>query len=196
MSPWLAAPAVAVVIAPLTLVRGKRPPALVGGVALLVLPAAWTLSTIFSPGNLTLPSASLARWLGLDDGRGPLLSRNYIALGSDPKLLDFLTKHRGNARFIVAGPTTGLVAPVIVRTGLPAMAFGGFFGNEPILTVEAFAEKVKRGEVRFALLGGLTRPNPITRWVRANGTLVEPSEWRSMSAEGRWPIQLYEVKAD
>ena len=196
MSPWLAAPAVAIVVAILTLVRGKRPPALVGSVALLILPAAWAASTIFSPGNLTLPSASLARWLGLDDGRGPLLSRNYIALSSDPKLLDFLTTHRGEARFIVAAPTTGLVAPVIVRTGLPAMAYGGFFGNEPILTAEAFAEKVKRGEVRYALLGGLTRPNPITRWVRANGRLVEPSEWRSISPSQRWPIQLYDLKHD
>lgn len=194
MSPWLAAPAVTVVIALLTLVRDKRPPALVGGAALLVLPAAWALSTIFSPGNLTLPSASLPRWLGLDDGRGPVLSHNYTPLSSDPKLLDFLTKHQGGARFIVAAPTTGLAAPVIVRTGLPAMAFGGFFGNEPVLTVEMFAEKVKRGEVRYALLGGLMRPNPITRWVRANGTLVEPSEWLSMSPAGRWPIQLYELR--
>ncbi|MBS0526257.1 MAG: glycosyltransferase family 39 protein [Proteobacteria bacterium] len=195
-SPWLAAPAVAIAVAVLTLVRGKRPPAMVGGVALLVLPAAWALSTLFSPGNLTLPSASLARWLGRDDGRGPVLSNNYIALSSDPKLIDFLTTHRGDARFVVAAPTAGLAAPVIVRTGLPAMAYGGFFGNEPILTVEAFAGKVKRGEVRYALLGGLTRPNPITRWVRANGRLVAPSEWLSMSPAGRWPIQLFDLKPD
>jgi len=195
-SPWLAAPAVALAVAVLTLVRGKRPPALVGGLALVVLPAAWALSAIFSPGNLTLPSTSLARWLGLDDGRGPVLSRNYVPLSSDPKLLDFLTTHRGRARFLVAAPTIGLAAPVIVRTGQPAMAYGGFFGNEPILTVEAFAGKVKRGEVRYALLGGLTRPNPITQWVRANGRLVTPSQWQSMSPAGRWPIQLFDMKPD
>jgi hypothetical protein len=125
-----------------------------------------------------------------------VLSRNYVALSSDPKLLDFLTEHRDGARFIVAAPTTILAAPVIARTGLPAMAFGGFFGNEPILTVEAFAEKVRRGEVRYALLGGLTRPNPITRWVRDNGTLVAPSEWLSTSPAGRWPIQLFDLKPD
>ena len=195
-STWLAAPTVAAVIAVLTVVRGKRPPAAVGGVALLVLPVAWALSALFSPGNLTLPSTSLARWLGLDDGRGPVLSRNYTPLSSDPKLIDFLTAHRGDARFVVAAPTTGLAAPVIVRTGLPAMAYGGFFGNEPILTVEAFAAKVKRGEVRYALLGGLTRPNPITRWIRANGKLVEPSQWLSMPPSGRRPIQLFDLKPD
>jgi len=196
MSPWLAAPAVAVVIALLTLVRGKRPPAIVGGLALLVLPTAWALSAIFSPGNLVLPSTSLARWLGLSDGRGPILSRNYIALSSDPKLLEFLLTHRGQARFVVAAPTTGLVAPVIVRTGQPAMAFGGFFGNEPILPLDAFAEKVKRGEVRYVLLRTGSRASPFTQWVRANGRLVDASEWRSFVDSGRRTIQLYDMKPD
>jgi 4-amino-4-deoxy-L-arabinose transferase-like glycosyltransferase len=195
-SPWLAAPAVAVLFGGLMLFRGKRPPAIVGGLALLVLPTAWALSAIFSPGNLVLPSASLARWLGLDDGRGPILSRNYPALSNDPKLHDFLLAHRGTARFIVAAPTTGLVAPVIVRTGQPAMAFGGFFGNEPILTLGAFAETVKRGEVRYVLLGARSRATDFTRWVRANGKPVDESQWRSVSPEGRRPIQLYDVKPD
>ena len=197
MSPWLAAPAVAVVIALLTLVRGKRPPAIVGGLALLVLPTAWALSAIFSPGNLMLPSTSLARWLGLSDGRGPILSRNYTALSSDPKLQEFLLAHRGEARFIVAAPTTGLVAPVIVRTGQPAMAFGGFFGNEPILPIDAFAEKVKRGEVRYVLLGARSRAaSEFAQWVRANGKPVDVSEWRSYVDGGRRAIQLYDVKPD
>jgi len=196
MSPWLAPPTVAIMVAILALVRDKRPPAVVGGLALLVLPTAWALSAIFSPGNLTLPSASLARWLGLDDGRGPVLSRNYTALSSDPKLQEFLLAHRGEARFIVAAPTTGLVAPVIVRTGQPAMAFGGFFGNEPILPLDAFAEKVKRGEVRYVLLRTGSRTSPFTQWVRANGKPVAPSEWRSFVDGGRRAIQLYDMKPD
>jgi 4-amino-4-deoxy-L-arabinose transferase-like glycosyltransferase len=196
-SPWLAAPAVAILVAVLALIRGKRPPAMVGGLVLLVLPAAWALSAIFSPGNLTLPSASLARWLGLDDGRGPILSRNWAALSSDPKLLGFLLANRGEARFIVAAPTTGLVAPVIVHTGQSAMAFGGFWGNEPILTLDAFAGMVKRGEVRYVLLGGgRTRRNDFTRWVLTNGQTVNDSQWRSIPFDGWRPIQLYDLKPD
>lgn len=197
MSPWLAAPTVAIVVAALTQMRGKRPPAMIGGLALLVLPTAWALSAIFSPGNLTLPSASLARWLGLDDGRGPILSRDWTALSSDSKLNAFLLAHRGAARFIVAAPTTGLVAPVIVRTGQPAMAFGGFFGREPILPIDAFAEMVKRGEVRYVLLGGgRARQNGFTRWVLANGKPVSDSQWRSLPFDGWRPIQLYDLKPD
>ncbi|HYD07388.1 MAG TPA: glycosyltransferase family 39 protein, partial [Reyranella sp.] len=54
-SAWLAAPAVAVLLAIVAVWRGKRPTAVVGSVALLVLPAAWALSPLFSPGNLMLP---------------------------------------------------------------------------------------------------------------------------------------------
>jgi hypothetical protein len=76
------------------------------------------------------------------------------------------------------------------------MAVGGFFGNEPILSVEAFADKVKRGEVRYVLLGGRLRQTDFVRWVRANGKIVDETEWRSVAANSRRPLQLYDVKPD
>ena len=193
-SPWLAVPVVAIAGGLATLWRGKRPPAAIGGLALLVLPAAWALSAIFSPGNLMLPSSSLPRWLGLDDGRGPFLSRSYALPSDDPKLLAFLLERRGAARFLVAAPNTQLVAPIIVRTGQPAMAFGGYFGNEPILSVEAFAEMVKRGEVRYVLLGGRFRRTAFTRWVLANGKPVDEAHWRSVSVEAWRAVRLFDLK--
>jgi 4-amino-4-deoxy-L-arabinose transferase-like glycosyltransferase len=194
-SPWLAVPVVAIAGGLAALWRGKRPPAAIGGLALLALPAAWTLSAIFSPGNLMLPSTSLPRWLGLGDGRGPFLSRSYALPSDDPKLLAFLLEQRGAARFLVAAPNTQLVAPIIVRTGQPAMAFGGYFGNEPILSVEAFAEMVKRGEVRYVVLPMRARPSAFVRWVRANGKPVEEQRWRSVAPAEWWrTIVLYDVK--
>jgi 4-amino-4-deoxy-L-arabinose transferase-like glycosyltransferase len=193
-SVWLGFPMVALAAGAAALWRDKRPPAAIGGFALLCLPLAWALSAMFSPGNLTLPSASLPRWLGLDDGRGPLLSRNYAALSADPKLHAFLEAHRGTARFAVAAPTTQLVAPFIVRTGLPAMAVGGFFGDEPILTLAAFGAMVRRGEVRYVLLPAPARATDFTRWVRSNGIPVDAAEWRSVTIEGRRPLMLYDVR--
>ncbi|MEA2813885.1 MAG: hypothetical protein QOI93_1582, partial [Rhodospirillaceae bacterium] len=67
---WIGFPLVALLASAAALWRAKRPPAVIGGVALLILPTLWALSTVFAPGNLTLPSSSLARWLGRDDGRG------------------------------------------------------------------------------------------------------------------------------
>jgi 4-amino-4-deoxy-L-arabinose transferase-like glycosyltransferase len=195
-SPWLAAPALAIVAAAAALWRGKRPPALVGGPILLVLPMAWALSAIFSPANLMLPSASLPRWLGLSDGRGPFLSRAYVLPSDDAKLLAFLVDHRGKATFLVATPSTQLAAPIIVRTGQAAMAFGGYIGEEPILTVEAFADRVKQGEVRYVLLPARVRPSAFVRWVRASGKPIDEAMWRSAPSGPQRALVLYDVKPD
>jgi 4-amino-4-deoxy-L-arabinose transferase-like glycosyltransferase len=160
---------------------------------LLILPTLWALSAVFSPGNLTLPSSSLARWLGIDDGRGRLLSRNYGALTDDPKFRAFLQEHRGDAAFLLAAPNVLLAAPVIIQTGQPVMAFGGFFGTDPVSSVEGFARKVERGDVRFVVLGNNRRARDFDRWVQAHGTPVDPDRWRSLPSEPRRSIVLYDL---
>jgi 4-amino-4-deoxy-L-arabinose transferase-like glycosyltransferase len=190
---WIGFPAVALLAGIAALWRAKRPPAVIGGVALLVLPTMWALSAIFAPGNLTLPSASLPRWLGIDDRRGPLLSRNWTALTDDPKLHAFLQERRGKARYLLASPNALLAAPVIIRTGQPVMAFGGFFGDDPVISVDAFAKAVERGEVRFVVLATNRRARDFERWVRAHGTIVDPSQWRSLPPEPRRAIVLYDL---
>ncbi len=193
-STWIGFPAVGLLAGAAVLWRDKRPPALIGGMALLVLPVAWAASAIFSPGNLTLPSASLPRWLGLDDGRGSVLSRNFRPLTDDPRLRAFLQEHRGKARFLVATPNALLAAPLIVRTGEPAMAFGGYLGNDPVMSVEAFAKRVENGEVRFVVLGAARRSRGFEAWVRAHGVPVDPALWRSQPPEPRRAIVLYDLK--
>ncbi|MDP1838761.1 MAG: glycosyltransferase family 39 protein [Reyranella sp.] len=192
-APWIGFPAVGLLAGAAVLWRDKRPPALIGGVALLVLPVAWATSAIFSPGNLTLPSASLPRWLGLDDGRGPVLSHNFRPLTDDPKLRAFLQEHRGRARFLAAAPNALLAAPLIVRTGAPALAFGGYLGNDPVMSVDAFAKRVENGDVRFVVLGTARRSRGFEAWVRAHGVPVDPVLWRSLPQEPRRTIALYDL---
>jgi 4-amino-4-deoxy-L-arabinose transferase-like glycosyltransferase len=190
---WMGFPLVALLAGAAVLWRAKRPPAFIGATALLVLPTMWALSAVFAPGNLTLPSSSLGRWLGVDDGRGWLLSRNYGALTDDPKLWAFLQDHRGDAAFLVAAPNALLAAPVIIHTGQPVMAFGGFFGTDTVLSVDAFAKKVEQGEVRFVVLGNTRRQRDFERWVQAHGTPVDPGLWRSRPTEPRRSIVLYDL---
>lgn len=190
---WIGFPLVALFASAATLWRAKRPPAVIGGLALLVLPTVWALSTVFAPGNLTLPSSSLGRWLGIDDGRGWLLSRSYRALSDDPELRAFLQDHRGDARFLLAAPNALLAAPVIIHSGQPVMAFGGFFGTDPVMSVDAFAKRVEQGEVRFVVLGNTRRPRDFERWVQAHGTPVDPALWRSLPPEPRRSITLYDL---
>jgi 4-amino-4-deoxy-L-arabinose transferase-like glycosyltransferase len=200
---WMAVPGIAFLAAVAALWCTKRLTAFISGAALLVLPAAWTLSVLFAPGNLMLPSSSLARWLGVNDGRGILLSRTFSNLSDDPKLHDFLLAHRGDARFLAVTPSTRLAAPLIIRTGQPVLAAGGFSGNDPILTIEALALMVERGEIRFVLLPSVTgagrganapsRQRDFIRWVRANGVPVKDELWRSLPAETRRSIALYDL---
>ena len=193
---WIGFPAVALLAGAAVLWRDKRPPAFVGAIALLVLPVAWATSAVFSPGSLTLPSASLPRWLGVDDGRGPAVSRTFRPLSDDPKLFEFLLSRRGDSRFLVATSNAVLAAPVIIQTGLPVLAAGGFSGTDPILTTEALASMAARGEFRYAIVSNRGRQGPFARWVRANGTAVDPVLWRSRQPESWRSIVLYELKSN
>lgn len=190
---WIGFPAVALLAAAAAAWRDRRLTALIGVVALLVLPTAWALSPIFAPGNLTLPSASLPRWLGMDDGRGAILSRQHRTLSDDPKLIAFLQAQRGTARFLAATPNALLASPLIIRSSEPVIAFGGYLGGDPIMSLNAFAERVKRGEVRYVLLSSARRPADFDAWVRARGTPVNPALWRSQPPETRRAIGLYDL---
>jgi 4-amino-4-deoxy-L-arabinose transferase-like glycosyltransferase len=194
--PWLGFPLIALAASCWVAWRDTRPLALLGGAALLGLPVAWALSTIFSPGNLTLPSASLARWLGKNDGRGPILSRDWRGLTDDPQLATFLEQEGGDVRYLAAAPNALLSAPLIIRTGQPVMAFGGYFGTDPVIDLAAFAGLVERGEVRFAILSNARRQQQrdFDRWVMTHGVAVEPNRWRSLAPDPWRSITLYELR--
>jgi 4-amino-4-deoxy-L-arabinose transferase-like glycosyltransferase len=82
-----------------------------------------------------------------------------------------------------------LAAPIIIATGAPVMALGGFSGGDPILDVDALARMVAAGRVRFALVGdgspglrrifGEGRQAELVAWIRQFGRPVDPVSWRS-----------------
>src|SRR5205085_12679438 len=75
------------------------------------------------------------------------------ALAGDSRLIQFLHGRDGGEEFLLAAVNARLAAPVIVATGRPVMALGGFSGRDPILGVEDFARFVADRRVRFALIG-------------------------------------------
>jgi hypothetical protein len=118
------------------------------GFAVPALPIAGPLPEMFRP---PWADAPLGRLLGADaelEERPPFLPGDARV---DAEMVRFLLEHRGDTEFLVAGPSAMLVAPVIVATGEPAMALGGFSGVDPILTAEQFAQRVDEGQVRFVL---------------------------------------------
>jgi 4-amino-4-deoxy-L-arabinose transferase-like glycosyltransferase len=96
--------------------------------------------------------------------------------GFPPEMVAMLEQQRGQARWLLAvtdGPTAG---PLIIDTGAPVMAMGGFRGTDPALPAEKLARLVQSGDLRFVLLmplsSGAESAGPVVdarnAWVRAH----------------------------
>ena len=71
----------------------------------------------------------------------------------NPRLLDYVRANRGGATWILAVEGGLEAAPIIVQTGLPVMAIGGFQGRDPAIALEGFRLLVRQGRIRFASAG-------------------------------------------
>ncbi|MFZ5865393.1 MAG: glycosyltransferase family 39 protein [Thermodesulfobacteriota bacterium] len=176
-----------------------------GFAALLALPFAWALSSILAPSSGYLPSADLAR-LVTADGLPPTNFRGWFGyFTGDTKLSAFLKANRGNERYLLATSSVRLAAPIIINTGEPVMAIGGFDGLDPILSPEKMARMVAAKEIRFVMLGDLSTISrrlgaeaalrPVADWVQANGKLVDSTRWRAYLG-GRDIWRLYDLRPD
>ena len=175
----------------------------VGLAAVLLVPAAWALSSVLVPGPGAIPSADLAR---LVPAAGEGLARSRTAEPYDTTgLVAFLEANHAGERYLLATTTTRLAAPIIIGSGHSVMAMGGFHGLDPILTPEKLATMVEARQVRFVMvgdapfisrrLGADVAARPIADWVQANGQLVDPALWRSSALGGRRDgMRLYDLR--
>jgi 4-amino-4-deoxy-L-arabinose transferase-like glycosyltransferase len=171
----------------------------VGTLALLIAPTVWAAIPIASASTLAsrMPSAGPSQF---DFGEFPVANgaqranrggqnRDDLAQ-TDPALIAYLEAHAGSDRYLVATPSAMFAAPLILATGKPVMAMGGFMGSDPILTTDQLANLVKSGDVRYFLLPVDRGPGPgvgswlggqsaLSQWVIAHGTRVASSEWQS-----------------
>jgi hypothetical protein len=85
----------------------------------------------------------------------------------------------------VAVPSSMNGAQIIIDTGLPVMALGGFAGSDEILTVDGLKSLIHDGKVRYFLtsssttgggMGGSSN-SEIYSWVSTHCTAVSASEW-------------------
>jgi 4-amino-4-deoxy-L-arabinose transferase-like glycosyltransferase len=178
-----------------------------GLAALLVTPTAWALTTVFAHRS-TAPLVADLDLLSQTGAAGRPGSR-YAGPSDRRALRAFLLANRRGERYLLATPTAQLAAPLIVETGAPVMAIGGFTGGDPILTPDELGQIVAAGGLRFVMLGGAggfaRNPDDAARrgtfidWVRAHGTPVDPELWRGQETaavpEGRraQPLQLYDL---
>jgi 4-amino-4-deoxy-L-arabinose transferase-like glycosyltransferase len=149
-------------------------------VPLLAAPLFWSLTPVLAVNKGRMPVANAS--LLTEEARDQQTQKE-----SYKKLLDFLTRNHRNERYLVAAQNARQVAPLIIETGAPVVAFGGFMGRDPILTTGDFAKMAAENQFRYVMLqrpgrrdsGGDNGPNAdIAKWVREHGTPVEASEWR------------------
>jgi 4-amino-4-deoxy-L-arabinose transferase-like glycosyltransferase len=119
----------------------------------LIGPAAWSLAVVLVPGNAVMPAADPMSLTGRRDRMRPPFPPGMESRGTD-KLVEFLRANRHGERIFVAAGGNGEVAPIIIQTGEPAVALGGFMGADQVVTEEQFAALVHEGQVRFVLMGG------------------------------------------
>ena len=175
----------------------------VGLVAMLLVPAAWALSSVLVAGPGTIPAADLARLVPVA-GDAPARSRTVEPYDTSGLVAFLEANHRGE-RYLLATTTTRLAAPIIIGSGHSVMAMGGFHGLDPILTPEKLAAMVEARQVRFVMvgdapfisrwLGAEVAARPIAEWVQEKGQLVDPALWRSSALGGRRSgMRLYDLK--
>lgn len=172
--------------------------------ALVVVPLAWTFSSVLAPAHGMVPSADLQR-LDPDQSLIDLRIRAGFGRTADhDRLIDFLQRHRGHERFLLSTTTTQLAAPLIIATGEPVMARGGYHGLDRAATPETLARAVAAGTLRFAMIGDastISRRMGADRaqrandaWIRANGRPVDPALWRTPGSRSRG--ELFDLRPD
>jgi 4-amino-4-deoxy-L-arabinose transferase-like glycosyltransferase len=118
---------------------------------------------------------------------------------TDPKLIAFLDAHHDGERFLFATTDANSAAPYVLATGQGVAALGGFAGADPILTPEALAAMIARGEVRYFYVpataagaesdqpAGLAGPGGFggfgrganVEWINAHCAPVPTDQWQS-----------------
>ena len=122
--------------------------------ALLPLPLATAASVLRDRVNPSTPSAKLALLVQPPPQIDPAAIQQRVA-ATRAKLNAFLQAQRSGERYLLATQNALVAAPVILATGAPVLAIGGYAGIDPILTPDALQRLVTERQLRFVMLGGL-----------------------------------------
>ncbi|GIH99297.1 glycosyltransferase family 39 protein [Planobispora takensis] len=105
------------------------------------------------------------------------------------QMIEYLRENRGEASWLVAVSSAQSASSIILSTGQPVIAMGGFTGGDPAMTVDRLKELLSSGRLRYLMPGG-GRGGPgggggseVNTWVQTNCTAVAPSEYGGQESE-------------
>lgn len=137
------------------------------------------------------PTASASN--GRSGQNGPpstgVIGNPDMTLNNNEKLIAYLNANRNGAQYLLATSSSQNASPIIIKTGEPVMALGGFMGSDKVLTLTQLQQDVRFNTVRFFLLdggggrGGFGGGNSqLTGWVQNSCKVVNPSLWSAAAA--------------
>lgn len=108
---------------------------------------------------------------------GPNEFLSPIGESLQDEMLAVLKSRRNNPKFIVATQSSFTADDIIIKTGLPVMNLGGFYGTDPVLTFDEFKNKIETGIVRYLLISDIWKQGdynfPKSEFVIKNCKLIE-----------------------
>ncbi len=152
----------------------------VGFAALLIAPAIWAATPLVYGSQTQLPVAGPELKRNQNPGgnrNGGSINKIFNDNKGTSSLVKYLISKKKNEKYLVAVQDIGTAESIILETGEPVMAVGGFTGNDNILTPERLKKMVSNGEIRYFQIGGRGFNSEITNWVKNNGKEVDSSEW-------------------
>jgi len=136
------------------------------GAALLVLPAAASVSCVIrglGPFDSPYESAKISRANQALAAAAPILS----------EAVDRLDRQAQPGTALFGTDTTGLAAPYILYSGREVLTIGGYLGNVPAPTLTTLQTDINRGYVHvFVLPVSPPIPDPRVRWIESHCTVV------------------------
>ncbi len=160
-------------------IKLKKSLVIIALIGILITPFIGASAVITHGVNGTMPSAGLELLSNTEKGKaggGNMTQTNSV----NTKLIEFLKSNTINEKYLLAVSSARSSQDIIIETGESVMAFGGFSGSDNILTLDEFKESVEKGEVRYALSGGMggNANSEIMNWVTQNGKVVPDNEWK------------------
>ncbi|MGI5156294.1 glycosyltransferase family 39 protein [Microbispora sp. CA-102843] len=117
----------------------------------------------------------------------------------DTAMAAYLKRNKGSATWLVAVDSAQSASSLILSTGEPVIAMGGFTGSDPAMTVEKLQRYVAEGKLKYILIGdGGFGPSrgasaDVTEWVKAHGTQVEAAEYGGTDSGTGGGSSLYKL---
>lgn len=143
--------------------KRKKIAAALFALALFCAPVAWSLTPVFGTLDAHIPNAG-------PDATATVAVRQEENVSL--QLTDYITANYQGERWALAVANANIAAPIILETGLPVMAIGGFSGSDSILTVDQLKTYAASGALRFVWLEQVQQQSEIVQWIQDNATAI------------------------